>query len=172
MADKADSPFNVLKALVEAGGGSIEPFRRLLQDRHDDTVTSGLLEQLEPLVYTAIGGLFHCAARGTVFCALDRIEQFYGRTLEDAYPGVSLTFMKLARTYWTLKIVIIDNLPAVSPCSSLLATIDMNFAGVFFPTPGPFGPPASERVRAMRVLIEQSGADFDVEDYLRGNPYI
>lgn len=172
MVTNDNDVFNVLKTLVEAGGGSIEPFKHLLANRHDNPVTPRLLEQLEPLACTAIDGLFHCAARGMTFCAPERIAQFYGRTVEQAYPGVSPTFMKLARTYFTLKIVLIDNLPAVSPGSALLGTIDLNFAGVFFPTPGPCGPSRKERMIAMRTLITASGAALDVEDYLRGNPYI
>jgi hypothetical protein len=129
-------------------------------------------EHLEVLQYKAIEGFFHCAAKDVVFTGMDRVSKFYGRGLEQAYPGASPTFMKLARTYWTFKVVLNECLSDDSLCVRLLVAIYVSFCGVFFPTPGPFGPSRTQRMMAMRTLIEGSGADLDVEDYLRSNPYL
>lgn len=172
MTDKFEQALSVLKTLVEAAGGNISPVQDILSEHRDYDVPRAVREQLEALQYKAIDGFFHCAAKNVVFADVDRISKFYGRGLKQAYPGASPTFMKLARTYWTFKVVLIECLSDDSLCVSLIATIDANFCGVFFPTPGPFGPPRTQRMVAMRTLIEGSGADLDVEDCLRSNPYL
>jgi hypothetical protein len=119
-------------------------------------------------------GFFHCAAKGVTFTDISRIKKFYGRTLQEAYPGVSPTFMKLARTFWTFKIILNECTEATFVCDSLLQDIEINFAGLFFPTPDWLGmsPPKELREQTMRKFIEESGADLDVEDYIRGNYYL
>jgi hypothetical protein len=172
MTIEFERALSILKTLVEAAGGSILPVQDVLSKPKDYNVPRVVREQLEVLQYKAIDGFFHCAAKDIIFTDVNRISRFYGRGLEQAYPRASLTFMKLARTYWTFKVVFNECLLDDSLCVSLLAAIDINFCGLFFPTPGPFGPPREQRMIAMRTLIEGSGADLDVEDYLCSNPYL
>ncbi len=162
----------MLKILVEAAGGKIEPVRHILSKHKDSDVPINLSEEIGTIGNQAIDGFFHCAAKDIIFTDIEKISKYYGRGLKQAYPGASLTFMKLARTYWTFKVMLIHCLSDDSICVSLLNSIDINFSGIFFPTPGPFGPPREQRMMAMRTFIEESGADLDVEDYLRSNPYL
>ena len=156
---KLDKNLRILQILVESAGGSIEPVRHLLRRNHEDITAEDDAARLKELLELAIDGFFHCAARNITFTELSRIEEFCGRTLEENYPGASPTFMKLECTQ------------EPSVCATLLGIIDINFAGLFFPTPG-ISPSKELREETMRTLIEQSGADFDVEDFIRGNPYL
>jgi hypothetical protein len=169
---KVDEGLRILGVLVEPAGGSIEAVRQTLHKNDTDVTGTDNIAQLEALFDIAIDGFFHCAAHNVTFTDVRRIKEFYGRTLEDAYPGASATFMKLARAYWTFKVALMKCVPHESVCINLLQKIDVNFAGVFFPTPGPFRPPKKLREKTMRTLIEQSGANFDVEDYIRSNFYL
>ena len=168
---KIDESLRILQILVESAGGSIEPMRHLLRRNYEDITAEDDAARLKELSELAVDGFFHCAARNITFTELSRIEEFYGRTLEENYPGASPTFMKLARTYWTFKVILIECTQEPSVCATLLRDIDLNFAGLFFPTPG-ISPPKGLREETMRTFIEQSGADLDVEDFIRGNLYL
>ena len=168
---KIDESFRIIKMLVELAGNSIEPFRLLLLRNSSEATSKNEMAQLEQLRIAAIDGFFYCAVLDVTFTDISRIAAFFGHTLEEAYPGVSHTFMKLARTYWTFKLVLIECRTDQSICTSLLQGIEIDFAGVFFPTPG-ISPPKELREKTMRTFIEQSGADLDVEDYIRGNFYL
>jgi len=167
--NKLEEALRILKLLVEPLGGSIEPTLSILS-KNDDELTESEAAQLRDLYNTAIDGFFVCAAIDLVFTNVSQIRELY--SLEERYPGASLTFMKLARTYWTFKVILIKIISDHSACVNLLGVIDNNFAGVFFPSPGPFQPPKQLREKTMRTLIEQSGANLDVEDYIKGNFYL
>lgn len=168
---KLNEALRIMQLLVESTGGSIESARHLLCKKHADVTGKNDCIRLDELCYTAFNGFFHCAAQDTTFTDISRIEEFFGRSLEEAYPGVSPTFMKLARTYWTFKVILIECVPDSSVCVTLLQDIDINFAGLFFPTPG-ISPPNELREETMRTMIEQSGADLDMDDYIRDNFYL
>jgi hypothetical protein len=167
-----DKAMEMLRVLVETAGGSVEPVRTILSQNYDCNLPPALKDELAALVHTAIRGFFHCALRNIVFADISRIREFYGRTLEQNYPGASPTFMKLARTYWTFKVVLIECRGDTSLCMGLLGEIELNFAGLYFPMRGFFGPSKSQRMETMRKVMEMSGAALDIEDYLRGNPYL
>ena len=169
---KVDESLRILKILVESTGGSIEQVQDLLSRNASDVTPKDNIARINSLHELGIYGFFHCAVRNVVFTDISKIEGFFGRTLEEAYPRVSPTFMKLARTFWTFKLVLHECTPNDSVCAALLQVIEIDFAGVFFPFPGPLSPPKKQRKQTMRALIERSGADFDVEDYIRGNFYL
>ena len=163
----------VLKTLVETTGASLQPIQHVLLQDCDLELPGAMQAQLQALPFVAVKGFFHCAAHDVMFCDLARVSQFYGRTIEQAYPDTSRTFMKVARTYWTFKVIFNErDTEDNSVCTSVLAAADLSFAGVFFPTAGPFGPPREQRMEAMRAMIVGSGAALDAEDFLRGNPYV
>ncbi len=169
---KKDESLKILQILVESAGGSIEPVRDLLCKNNNEAKSKEENSQLEKLHHIAFDGFFHCAACKVMFTDISKIEGFFGRTLEEAYPRVSPTFMKLARTFWTFKLVLNECAPNESVCTALLQDIDIDFAGLFFPFPGPMRQPKKLREKTMRTFIEQSGAELDVEDYIRGNFYL
>jgi hypothetical protein len=162
----------ILQALVESAGGTLEPVQHIMGQGYTDDVARNHAGQLREIHDTAIAGFFHCAAANTTFTDVSRVTSYYGRGLEEAYPGATPTFMKLARTYWTFKVALISCTPNPSMAVKLLWAIDETFAGVFFPTPGPASLPNTLREATMRDLIVQSGAPLDADDYIRGNYYL
>lgn len=169
---KTEQAMRILQILVESAGGTLEPVQHIMCRTYTDDVARNHAGQLRRIHDTAIAGFFHCAAANTTFVEIGRIRSQYGRNLEDAYPGATPTFMKLARTYWTFKVALIGCTPDSSACVKLLWAIDETFAGVFFPTPGPVSPPKWLRKKMMRELIQQSGAELDVEEYISDNYYL
>jgi len=167
-----EQAMRILQVLVESAGGTLEPVQHIMGQGYTDDVARNHAGQLREIHDTAIAGFFHCAAGNVFFADLGSIRAQYGRGLEDVYPGTSPTFMRLAKTYWTFKVCLIRCTPDSSVCIKLLWAIDETFAGVFFPTPGPFSPPRRLREIMMRDLITKSGACFDVEDYIRDNHYL
>jgi hypothetical protein len=172
MDQKLLKGLNLIKLLVESKGDSIEQIKDLLGTNYSAVKLKDDMEKLEYLKYAIIDGFFHCAAKDIVFTDIGNIKKTYGRTLDQAYPIASETFMKLARTYWTFKVTLIECIPHNSTCIQLLQDVDINFAGLFFPTPGPFSPSREQREITMRALLASSGANLDIEDFVKGNPYL
>lgn len=167
-----DDSFRILTSLVSASGGETASSSALLQRPNTSSFTDAEKDTMRALKEAAISGFFHMAAKDQVFCPLEQVTTYYGRTVEQAYPGCSRAFYKLTNTYFTFKVELIALGQEPSLCSGLLRGIDLDFSGVFCPTPGPLGHPAAQREEAMRTLILESGAPLDIEDFTRGNPYL
>jgi hypothetical protein len=172
MDQKLLKGLDLIQLLVESNGDNIESVKDLLSLNYNAIKLKDDIEKLENLKFMIIDGFFHCAAKDIVFTDIENIKKTFGRTLDRAYPIASETFMKLARTYWTFKLTLIECIPHNSACIQLLQDIDINFAGVFFPTPGPFSPSREQREITMRALLASSGANLDIEDFIKGNPYL
>jgi hypothetical protein len=167
-----EEAIRMLRTLVESAGGTLMQVEHVLSLGYADALVrqnSGPLQQVHEW---AMAGFFHCAAASRTFADVGRVRAYYGRSLEEAYPGATPTFMKLARTYWTFKVVLVDCGPGSSMCVKLLWAIDETFRSVFFPTPGPASVSKSLRETTMRDFIVSSGAQLDVDDYIRGNYYL
>lgn len=54
----------------------------------------------------------------------------------------------------------------------LLGELEHVIGPVFFPFPGPRKIAPSKREETQRELIEISGADIDIEEFMRGNPIL
>lgn len=162
----------MLTWLVTASGGEVASSRALLQRSNRNSFTDAEKERMQEMKHAGIDGFFHMAAKDQVFCPLERVSAYYGRTVQQAYPRCSRTFYKLTNTYFTFKVELIALGSEPSLCSGLLRGIDLDFSGVFYPTPGPFGHPPAQREAAMRALISMSGAALDIDDFVRGNPYL
>lgn len=164
--------YRMLTWLVTPSGGEIASSRALLQRSNSASFTDSEKQYMQEIKRAAIDGFFHMAAKDQVFCPLERVTTYYGRTVQQAYPGCSRTFYKLTQTYFTFKVELIALAHDSSLCSGLLRGIDLDFSGVFYPTPGPLGHAGAQREVAMRTLILESGAPLDIEDFIRGNPYL
>ena len=167
-----DEGLRLLRTLVESTGATIGADIPLLRSTYSEKVAEIHTARLKALHDAAIMGFFHCAVANITFTNLNRVKQHYGRAIEDVYVGATPTFTKLARTYWTFKVTLLEWPQDNSICVHLLRAIDVNFASVFFPTPGPFSPPKRLREGMMRDIIQRCGADFDVEDYIKNNFYL
>ncbi len=169
---KFEDSYRILTTLVSASGGEVASLRVLLQRSDSDSFSAVEVERIQATKQVAMDGFFHMAAKDQVFCPLERVTAYYGRTVEQAYSGCSRTFYKLTNTYFSFKVELIALGSEPSLCSRLLRDIDVEFSGVFYPTPGPFAHSPAEREAAMRALIMSSGAAIDIEDFIRGNPYL
>jgi len=167
-----DDSYRMLTCLVTASGGEIASSRALLQRPDNGSFNNAEKDRMRAIKDAAIPGFFHMAAKDQVFCPLERVTAYYGRTVQRAYPGCSRTFYKITNTYFTFKVELIALGQEPSLCSGLLRGIDLDFSGVFYPTPGPLAHPAAQREAAMRAVILASGAPLDIEDFIRGNPYL
>ncbi|MBI5862924.1 MAG: hypothetical protein HZB38_00140 [Planctomycetes bacterium] len=167
-----DDAYRMLYWLVTASGGEVSSAHALLQRPNNGSFTDAEKERMREVKDAAIPGFFHMAAKDQVFCPLERVTAYYGRTVQQAYPGCSRTFYRLTNTYFTFKVELIALGHEPSLCSGLLRGVDLDFSGLFYPTPGPFGHPPAQREAAMRTLIGMSRALLDLEDFIRGNPYL
>ena len=121
----------------------------------------------------AYRGFFKLAGSGYAFTFVDRIREHYGSTLEQNYPEASKVFLRFATTYWTFKLLVGDTIGARSVTLTELArTLEMDIASVFFPTPGPVQISPAVREQKQRELLGQFQVDFDIEDFIRGNPIL
>ena len=126
-------------------------------------------------VYDAMfKGFFHCAAKGLVLDSEEKVAKRFGSSIEANYPEANEVFLKFARTYWTLRVLVynlMDNdMEWVG--AHLLAKLEQDIGPVFFPFPGPAKISPSKREKCQRQLIENSKADIDIEEFVKGNPIL
>ncbi len=177
-----DRTIDVLNTLVESFRGSelsnqeldlLERSREALEDsgRHR--------KMLKRLLRYGVHGFFHTAADGTTFTDPERIREKFGHPLEETYPEASEEFMKVARTYWSLKLLLADPdmLQARQSSDKLLYDvideIDRSIGPVFFPSAGPDETPATdERKQKQKEMILDSNADIDLDAFMAGNPFV
>ena len=79
----------------------------MLRRPNRDSFTEVEKERIREIKQAAIDGFFHMAAEKQVFCPLERVTAYYGRTVQQAYPGCSRTFYQLTATYFTFKVELI-----------------------------------------------------------------
>jgi hypothetical protein len=132
-----DRAYQMITWLVNAAGGEVQSASALLRRGNRESFTSADLDRMRPIKEAGFNGFFHMAAKNQVFCDLERISQYYGRTVQAAYPACTATFYQLTNTYFTFKVelIAVDGEPSL--CAGLLRGIDFDFSSVFYPTPGP-----------------------------------
>ncbi len=118
--------------------------------------------------------VFQRAKTGTVFGELARVQQQFGRTLEENYGLTTGPFLALARTFWTFKIEVNDLFPnqVQLVMTQVLMAVEQEVASVFFPTPGPFVIPVQKRREAQRLYFAEYAPGFDVERFLNESPIL
>lgn len=122
-----------------------------------------------------IEGFLSLAVEGYRFTDLYRIKQEFGKNLRENYPEASESFLKFAETFWTLKIRLLDFMSRSRELANyiaypLLFQLELQIAGVFFPTPGVITVPSNEREKAQREILKDF--DIDIEDFIKGNPIL
>lgn len=123
-------------------------------------------------LYGAIAcGFFHCAAKGVVLYPEKRVAEKFGNSIEDNYPEANEVFLKFARTYWTLRVLIYDlmedNMEWIG--AHLLGKLEQEIGPVFFPFPGPEKIAPSIREKTQREILQGVNADIDIEEFIKGN---
>ncbi len=110
---------------------------------------------------------------GRSFGDLNRIEQKFGKTLEQNYGIDSGPFLDLAKVYWTFKIESQDLNPIYTnlTITQVLFGIEFEIGSEFFPTPGPSTVPNSLRKMNQKYSLHKYAPEFDVKRYFAENPY-
>lgn len=130
--------------------------------------------RLDELYDGMLRGFFACAAEGAVFVPLQRIVDTFKKTLEDNYPEASEAWLKFARTYWTLKLlvddIVDDDFHWIG--AHLLARLARDISCVFVPMPGPAIRPPAEREKTQREMLREFGPAINAEQFIKGNPIL
>lgn len=164
---------NALETLVVNGDGNLsnddlEMFKEEPSKAEKYTVRIGEIYE------NIFKGFFNCAAERLTFVPEERIIERYGNSLEQNYPEANNEFLKFAKTYWTLKIIL-DDLTESGGLECLgghfLAKLEGDIGPVFFPFPGIIISPLT-REKSQRQLIEISGANINIEKFIEGNPIL
>lgn len=173
---------DVIDELVNAYRGSelSEQERALLQrSRQDLESRPEDRKMLKRLLTYGVHGFFRAAADGKTFTDPDQIEEKFGKPLDETYAESSDEFMTVARTYWSLKLLLADPelLRARKESDELLYDvideIDRSIGPVFFPAAGPDETPATEeRKQKQEKMIRESNADIDLDAFMDGNPFV
>lgn len=140
-----------------------------------DAQQSNLYEnRLNELYDGILRGFFTCATEGVTFCPEQRISNTFKKTLEQNYPEASEAWLRFARTYWTLKLVLGDTVH--DDCrwigARLLAKLEGDISCVFVPMPGPAIYPPAEREKTQREMLREFGPAIDAEQFIKGNPIL
>lgn len=119
-------------------------------------------------------GYYDAATDGLPLVDVAIIPATFGGTVEGNYPEGSSTFLKFARTYWTMKATVqnAEKSDRRALCVHVLKRIDDLVWPLFFPFHGPLFTPADRRERDQRKFLEAFAPRIDIADFLRGNPIL
>ena len=165
---------NALETLVVNGGGHLSNYD-LEMFKEEPSKAKKYTARIGEIYENILEGFFHCAAKGLTFIPEEIITGRHGRSVEQNYPEASNEFLKFAKTYWTLKILV-DNLITSGEIDCLggyfLGKLEQAIGPLFFPLPGPMKIPPETREKHQRELLKASGANIDIEKFIEGNPIL
>ena len=131
-------------------------------------------QRLAEIYGSMFKGFFHCAAKGLALVPEIEIVNRFGYSLKDNYPEANESFLKFAKTYWTLRVLVLDwtknDMEWIG--AHLLAKLEQDIGSVFLPFPGTKKIPPNQREEFQRALISESGADINIDDFIKGNPIL
>jgi hypothetical protein len=164
---------NALEILVVNGGGHLSNYD-LEMFKEEPSEAEKYIARRGEIYESIFKGFFHCAAKGLTFVPEEKIIERYGNSIKKNYPEASNEFLKFAKTYWTLKIIL-DDLTDSGELECLgghfLAKLEGDIGPVFFPFPGIIISPLT-REKSQKQLIERSGANINIEKFIEGNPIL
>jgi len=175
MTNYREQALSALKTLVVSGGSSISDDDLSIFEKKPIPDEIGQHSKRLGEIYGAISrGFFHCAAKGLVLVPEKKVTERFGNSIEDNYPEANEVFLKFARTYWTLRVLVYDLMENDMEWigAHLLGKLEQDIGPVFFPFPGPAKIALSKREKFQRQLIEESRADIDIEEFMKGNPIL
>ena len=163
-----------LKTLIFNGEGSLSN-DDLKMFKEEPSKSEKYITRIGEIYENILKGFFRCAAKGLTFIPKEIIIERYGKSVEQNYPEASNEFLKFAKTYWTLKILV-DNLITSGEIDCLggyfLGKLEQAIGPLFFPLPGPMKIPPETREKHQRELLKASGANIDIEKFIEGNPIL
>ena len=173
MSTSREQAISALETLVTSGGLSLTDDDLVILQvnvEEADKHKTRLLEISKAMYY----GFFHCAAEGVVLIPETEVTKKFGHSIEKNYPEANKVFLDFAKTYWTLQLLAF-NLPTNNRewvCTYLLVNLEQTIGPVFFPFPGNVQISPSKREKTQREIIGKSGANIDIEEFMRGNPIL
>jgi len=163
-----------LETLIFNGGGSLSN-DDLKMFKEEPSKAEKYTTRIGEIYENVLKGFFYCAAKGLIFIPEEIIIERHGRSVEQNYPEASNEFLKFAKTYWTLKILV-DNLIKSGEIDCLedhfLGKLEQVIGPLFFPFPGPMIISPSKREKDQREFIKASGANINIERFIEGNPIL
>jgi len=162
-----------LSKLVEHGGIDLTDYDSAILEKRPD-VSQEHIDRLAQLYEAVFRGFFSCAAEGVALYPEHKVAERFRNTIEDNYPEANEVFLKFARTYWTLRVLIYDLMEDDMEWigAHLLAKLEQDIGPVFFPFPGPAKIAPSKREKTQREILQEVNADIDIEEFIKGNPIL
>lgn len=172
-----DEASAAVRRLLEAVGDRFsDSDRDLLYGYGTDLMAASVQDQdrFAGMIGNARRGFFHCAARGEAFVPLELFAEQFGRSIEENYPGAGPAFLRLATSYWTLRMLEgrLRRRFAGVGIQHLLLAVEDAVGRLFFADPDDDSMEPAERAILQRLMIEESGAAIDAEEFLFGNPLL
>ena len=173
-----------ISSAYEAMGKNLTPEKRealLFADPNispnvdPNSVIPGIQEITNEFIEVIHHHFFRRVVNGETFGPISRIEERFGRSLEENYGVSEGPFLNMAKTYWTYKIEIGDLFPEHRDVVlyQFLSDFELNIASVFFPTGGPAsGPSRNQRKEAQSRFLERLAPEIDIERFFSDNPML
>jgi hypothetical protein len=149
-----------------AGLSGIPSAKNATEERIYGQTTDALLRQF-----------FHLVKTGGAYCAVDEIKKQFGQSPRERLGISSGGYYRLFIAYWTLKAKLrkyqesninIHGTANIYYLDALIADVESILAGLFFPTPGPFGISESERRREVQGLLRTVAPGMTIRDIYEG----
>lgn len=163
--------------LISKGGGITSP--ELVNYLNRDFDPNNRDVDLDTEIFnSALKGFFYLGADGYTFSDIRSVLNFFNMTRDEMYPEATSPFIKFATSYWTLQFLVrphntkLEQWPRRTVSWELLSSLEINIAGLFFPTPGRYKINSNLREMDQRKVIEASGAPIDIEEFIENNPII
>ena len=168
-----EQALSALEKLIESNSMCLSEDDMIILKKKSDEVKQ-YQKRIGEIYEAVFCGFFHCAAKGIVLYPEKRVAEKFGNSIEDNYPEANEVFLKFARTYWTLRVLIYDlmedNMEWIG--AHLLGKLEQDIGPVFFPFPGPAKIAASKREKTQREILQEVNADIDIEEFIKGNPIL
>lgn len=163
--------------LISKGGGITSP--ELINYLNRDFDPNNRDSAYDAEIFTSVlKGFFYCAADGYAFSDVNSVFNCFNMTIEEMYPEATSPFIKFATSYWTLQFLVrphnikLEQWPKKTVSWELLNFLEINIAGLFFPTPGSQTIEPNRREKDQREIIKTSGAPIDIEEFIKHNPIL
>ncbi|MBC8200234.1 MAG: hypothetical protein ISS67_05240 [Desulfobacterales bacterium] len=174
MTNYHEQATSAFKNLMDRGNMSTSNDNLKLLDKNPNDINQ-YKKRLEEIYEAIFRGFFHCSARGITLCPEEKVAERFGNSIENNYPEANEVFLKFAKTYWTLRVLVYDlmeNNDMEWIGAHLLGKLEQDIGPVFFPFPGPKKIAPSKREKFQRELLEEFSKDIDIEEFMKGNPIL
>lgn len=159
--------------LLRFAGAEMSPELDAILKRDPESLTEDEAQVLVNQGATAVRGFFEAATDGFEFVPRERIAERFGTTLAANYPEAGPTFLRMANTYWTLKLVLSDAWEDRGTAGyAILSSIESNVGALFFPTPGPIKIDPKKRAADQREFLAGAAPRMNVEEFIAHNPIL